>query len=479
MTENHEDITIANGTLENVSGCAILVKDGCQNIAINKIKTDNCGIRGNINADPGVAGPPPTAANPDRYGCGAGIIVQGTLTNPCFNLTITHCNIASTRGNINSSKAGLNAAGIFLAVAHRTLVKDCIISDVVGTNFAYGVVNLGSNDFNLFYSTIKGLRCTFNLKGLIQRAVKNSAVENCTFADFAVNGPLADELEASENFGVEGVVFRNCIVSDFSITTQQVSNSTFVPPLPPALNTVPHVFCIGFLVDFGSNDVRIENNIITNLTTVSTAVSPSDDIFQAAGIFVFIPSVTGVPPALPLGNVSIKNNFISGISSNKGFAEGIVTTGGYLFNNPAFSNIRICSGFVVQDNGIEFITVQSEASQADGILLSGIEKGVIERNSITNTTGHGILIHGLSVHNMIRDNNIESCAAGGIISDSTVFTPSSNAILSNRCHNNGTTNFGGPTLPAGTPIRVWTLPGFPATIDNNSILDPNDNMDIR
>ncbi len=152
-------------------------------------------------------------------------------------------------------------------------------------------------------------------------------------------------------------------------------------------------------------------------------------------------------------------------------AFGTPVNNNYIFNNCTAQG-NIGAGI---SGGFKFI------SQAHSVLSNSVSNG---------NSGFGILAGDPvccatapvgcvcpSVANVITNNQIVGNTTNGILDNApAAFT----AYISNYARSNGGVGANYSGLPAGTPIRIWTLPGAPAPLDSNGILDPQlDNMDIR
>lgn len=462
VTANHKNITIANGTLENISGCSVLVKDGCQNIVINKIKTYKSGIRGNFQFAP------PLVGTSFRVTAGYAVLVQGIPANRCEDIVINNSQFEYSTGVNNSFT-------ITLVDTVNIKMNNLLVDNSSCSFFNAGIHILRTNAVNVSNCLLKGLFAGFNLKGILSEFSNGLNVTNSTFADFTVNGQIADELEAMEIFTNNGVLVKECTASNFNMTSALTSTTVF----PPDLTTAPHVFCMGIFFDFNSNNYRIEDCTVTNLTLTSTAVSSSDNIFQVDGI------VTRTTPAASgtvLFNAGVKNCYVSGLNTNKGFATGYnAGFAGFQIANPPASQALTGTGFVLQDCVAENIVCAAVPSQASGILLYNQIKAVVENNVVTNTGGIGIWVHGPypngSRQCMIQNNTVSSNGSVGILDD-TAATSLHNMYAGNHAYNNGPSgavNYSG--LPAFTPQPVWNLSAGPLPV--STAAPTLDNWDVR
>lgn len=133
-------------------------------------------------------------------------------------------------------------------------------------------------------------------------------------------------------------------------------------------------------------------------------------------------------------------------------------------------------------NVIDSCTFQNNRGRPDlsaGIRVRTQNKAHIQNCTSSNNTNGIILTATANIQNIFRNNTVEGNAVKGFIDT----VPAARSIyIGNIASFNGVAagdNYSGPTVFSNQPIRQWLVPGLPATSDNNSIVDPLDNIDIH
>ena len=274
-------------------------------------------------------------------------------------------------------------------------------------------------------------------------------------------GGEADVVNEGEGFVIAGT--QNFIVED----CQAYSNQS----LAPAPSELPGFYAsVGFGVPFSC-----ANGIFRNCHAANN--SGSGDV--SAGFRIVASNDIVLENCIAQQNTNTAGGggeawgFTTDTNVGNPTAFGTPVNNRYVFNHCiAENNQATNAGF----GGFKFI------SQVNSILS----------NSVSSGNGFGILVGDpvccpiecddpgsvcVSTNNIINNNQVLGNSLVGILDSKTT---ANNAYYANFARSNGpagNNNYFG--LPLGTPIRVWILPGAPAPLDSNGILDPQlDNMDV-
>ena len=145
------------------------------------------------------------------------------------------------------------------------------------------------------------------------------------------------------------------------------------------------------------------------------------------------------------------------------------------------------SGISAEVTGGNYSNNVNASGTGDGIYLQGSQDGNISviqllvNNIGIYTADGGNAPAATSFDNVIKNNTIIGNTFAGIQDVSAA--ASTNSYSGNIAKTNGTTptvlgNDSNYMIPATNPIRIWNANSLPNPTDNNSILDPLDNISI-
>lgn len=347
-------------------------------------------------------------------------------------------------------------------------------------------------------------------------------IENCSFNGSIPCGvPVFGGLPGAN--GLTAIVIAPPLLE--RSTNIRITNSTFNNIGGPT-----GFFCLG--LDIGTFDPsQIFSNILIEDCEANN-ISVSDSISQSVlGMAVF-----------GMNNATLRNCVVNGIfnpNPNANHAHGIETDGSNVLveNCSVFNVVGQCfltSGynsetFIGPNKSVVYRNCVTANIQATGPLSRAVGFGTLVGNGpnigASVFPGIGYIFDSCIAEDVLDTQNlgagfylgsmqkleVKNCSSinnniGYLMEDITTSPPSSVGVfqhnfaesntiygfrdlttanysyIGNIARTNGAPgdNYSGSGIPAGTPIRIWTMPGNPAVIDNLGILDPQlDNMDIR
>lgn len=321
----------------------------------------------------------------------------------------------------------------------------------------------GSQNIKLLNSTFSRTTATMGVFGALIISfnsvddMKNILIENCVSMGNR-GGAVSDEIEG---FGCVGtnITVRNCVADDVT-----------------APNTISPFGGLsrGFRA-IGSN-ILYKDCVASNITGsgpsdaigFSAEYSNRNVMWQGCKAFNILntgtPSLLGNADAYGFGSVTRGSIFVE------------IFFAGPIFNfQPGLSNSWLaCSSQNViaigGGLGAAFGIASQRSADIQKCIASDSNHFGLRFSNVPDNQGNLLL----SSNAIVKGNTIYNNSAG--IRDDTT---GNNTYITNIARSNGAPGNNYVGVPAGTPIRIWTLPGPPDPVDNNGILDPLDNMDIR
>lgn len=290
--------------------------------------------------------------------------------------------------------------------------------------------------------------------------------------------PVVNEGEGIVIAGTQNFVVRECVAQgNHTLATEPTG--------------IPGFFAsVGFGVPFGSNNGLFED-------CVAEGNSGPGDI--SAGFRFLRSSNITVNNCVAIGNNNSSTGEAWGFTTDPLVGNDFGAFGAPFNTNFLITN-SVAEGNVSNGGiggGFKYI------SQINSVLAHNHSVG----NGSVNGTGYGILVGNPtccatstcctadpvicdspsgclpfasccpSSHNVINNNEVVGNSDFGIVDNIVAPDTALNAYFANVARGNGT-NY---QIPLGNPIRTWTLPGYPAVVDNNTtpVLDTLDNIDIN
>lgn len=450
LIDGQDSIVIENGQVSDFTGNALFVSTGSSHIAgqnLQVVRTGKSDSFGGIYVLESSDLMFDNIQSYDNYG-------TGLLSIEVQRMVVLNSHFDN---NLGGNYLGFGPENICfgLGILNEQTTQDIIIADCTTNNNFSGAVTTGIGIFSVPPApTIKNvsiINCTAN---------GNNNGQNITFESDATGIALV---------AVENYYLKNCVCN---------SNKKLFPPsiqAPYELNG-----STGFSLNGGSRGL-VENCIAHDNSGIGTT---------AVGIRVRGSS-----------QIALKNCFCAGNKnfSNDGEAWGFHTNPlPDFFGFPAVSVNHVYDSCVAEDNsalsgfsgGFKF------RSQIDSQMIAC--KSLGNKDYLPSDTSLARQSYGIFVddptpmadsrNNILKNNLIEGNAVAGI-SDQT---SANNAYIANVARSNGpngTANYVGAIFPTatscispgspGTPVQLWIVPNAPCAQDNNGVISPLDNLDIR
>ncbi len=309
----------------------------------------------------------------------------------------------------------------------------------------------------------------------------NVSIVRVTANDNAGGGsdaPVVNEGEGIVIAGTVNFVVRECVA--------QGNRTTAVEP-----SGIPGFFAsVGFGVPFGSSNGLFED-------CIAEGNAGSGDI--SAGFRIFRSDNITLNNCVASGNNNTSSGEAWGFTTDPNLGNNLGAFGAPFNRNYLITN-STAEGNVSNDGiggGFKFIsTINSVLSYNNSIgngSINGTGYGILVGNPVccainicctfdaaTCANLQGCLPFASccpSSHNVINNNEVVGNSDFGIVDNIVAPDNALNAYYTNVARGNGT-NY---QIPVGNPIRTWTLPAYPAVVDNNTtpVLDTLDNISIN
>lgn len=501
----YNNITIKDGRIRNFSNMGVLVASNAtsldeidhNDIVIKDIIVNDCG---KITTTPDI----------QPFFARSGIAVYGSrdcLIEDCevsgitsFNdseafatfftdtLTIKNCYSHHNFANLDSDTGFVE--GFQINFFSNTIITGCTAVHNNGAQ-SVGIVPLFGESLVLEDSQANDNIAPFPT---VDRAFAGGIV--VVFVDSAVvtNCQANHNVAQSELLGISGRKFATGI--QIALSNADVSNCSANFNLATSHTGLSQGGCVGFDINTVTA-TTLKNCSATGNSNFSTDAS----VGAANGIFGF--DCDNASNVLFEDCVAIANNPQEGGTPVKvgGFYASIFPEGGpfsnivyrncYSFNHASAFEDATVTGFligeapptnapsmptqIILDGCIAESNFNSETpANSAGIIFEDFTTGSTIVNCILKGNGVGILLRGDdTVSNLIENNEVTANLVYGIQDT----TSNLNSYAKNYAYNpDAVANYTG--LPAFTPVRSWQIGNPPATVDNNGILDPLDNINV-
>ncbi len=383
----------------------------------------------------------------------------GVSTYGCKNYVMDHCGCNNTQGSTFEQGFGTAAVGFEAApypssqipaqfTAENIILTNSTFNNSSGGTFAIGLIVISEN----VSSTTE-----------IKNNTTNIIIENCVSMGITA-GSLADESEGFATYG-SNIVVRNCVADSISAGSGTPFsglargfrsggyNILFENCVASNISGSGQIAAAGFVTEFLGSEVTWRGCTAYNISNSGTP--GTFDTADAYGFGTLIKPGIISRAITPIENqvfLGTGNVFESCLAENVTSANG--TAAGFRLASQENIKVKNCISNYNKTYGFWF---KDEVSVVDDV---------------------STLVP--SINGLIEKNYIEGNGAAGIFDETS--PSANNAYIANIARSNGGIgdNYTGAGLPAGTPIRIWTLPGFPGNTNNNAIRDAQlDNMDIR
>ena len=373
----------------------------------------------------------------------------------------------------------INSTGDF-SVINSSFKDNTLVANAIPTsaNLEYAMVNIyhelyvGSMNYEgntfdntscIFGSSIAASPINFSFLPVVAIWSTGTGAEtvinmnNCKFGKFILSN------QSNYDYSVAGASFIEVaflIVDSCSIYAK--GNTWNGVNGGPSNNT-------GFLEAVGIDIDSFYTVVFEDCESCNHTQAPTNFVyFAVTGGFKFS-SPMGPPPVIK-NCKGMNNSDTSGLTVGAGQVYGL--------------NL---SGISAEVTGGNYSNNVNASGTGDGIYLQGSQYGNISGNTITGnnigiyTADGGNAPAVTSFDNVIKNNTIIGNTFAGIQDVSAA--ASTNTYSGNIAKTNGTTptvlgNDSNYMIPATNPIRIWNANSLPNPTDNNSILDPLDNISI-
>jgi hypothetical protein len=435
------NVQILDGHLSGISGLGILVQDGADTVIIRKITGTDLGYGGSFSD---LELPVPLFNRPFA----GGLFARGRSTNLIKNIIVEECIWEDFAGNFPTIPPATAPAGgengmTFIFTNNGVINRNN--ANRITSNDAAACIFLGvTNNINIDGDRWTGASGNRNSNGLDTmagptRSNTRLTIQNVYIADIVTN-PAS--ITANEALGLEpnaiDFVFKNIFITN-------VTNNGASATVNRA-SGFQTSGCIRGLIENCEAFNISSNGALNNSVTGSSG-------FSADSSSAFITYKNCKSKNI----VNIKANTLG---SSEGFRSQLGSN--IVFENCSAQNVTAAFGAV---NAIGF----SIRGGNDNILVGSISSNNGIGVKVSTDTGTA------SVRNLIEKNIINNSSVNGILD---IVPGTNNQYSQNKVSGaNVLTNISG--VPAGTPIRTWTIGAPPAPTDNNGIVDPLDNINIQ
>lgn len=272
----------------------------------------------------------------------------------------------------------------------------------------------------------------------------NILIENCEANNISVSDSISQSVLGIVVFGMKNATLRNCVINGIFNQNPNANHahgietdgSNVLVENCSVFNVVGQCF---LATGFNSETMSGPNKSIVYRNCVTSNVQAIGPTSRAVGFGTLVgngPNI-GVSPFPGVGYIfdsCIAEDVIDSANLGAGFYLGSMQKLKVMNCSSVNSNI----GYLMED-------IPTSPPSSIGVFKNNLAEG----NSVYG----------------FRD-----------------LTSANYSYIANIARTNGSPgdNYSGAGIPAGTPIRIWTMPGNPAVTDNLGILDPQlDNMDIR
>lgn len=486
VTPGQSNVIIKNGVISDFSFLGIQILEGCNNVKVHDVKVERNGF----------------FVSPTNASAG-GIEIRGTEDCHCSLIELERCEavfnqselscvglkaaftdeISVERCHFDKNESPLEVIGIYLqTVTDATLDRNTYDANhVPAANddpalFDYGavagIIALDVDNLRVLNSTFNENRGAKITRGIFSGRVATTSNNNCLMESCVCNSNKTSGQDISDSrvycfpyvfLNTAGLVMKNCVA-------EENANNTNLG--------IPAHGQGAFLIQ-NCRKGLLENCVALN--------GKGDTTFANFGFLIVS---EGSDPTLQTSDLVIRNCIASGhhVSTNSlSFAGGFL--GAFIDDQVTGVIFENC---IAEDNthalGFGF-----------GFLLGNHPQSVVRNCTARgNNVGMQLRFPGLGAvpsNNCVIESNLvyNNTVAG--IRDLLSGTTSRNVYKKNQSYNNGptgSTNYVGAIFPAatitscpplagiqGTPMRLWIVPNAPCPVDNNGILDPEDNLDIR
>ena len=412
-----------------------------------------------------------------------GITLAGTAATPIRNVTLEDLHIKFTGAVItppsvtsgiaitssndtiikNSvvaySHATDRTTGLVFTQVNNILVKDCVVTGLTSAGICLGYQPNFTNDCTFSGCIATRLRGVWGItpnangttNGWFGGSLENMVVENCQASH--LRGACSDCHGFTFTIG-NGITLRDNIASDILAdagqdgTVEMASGYSLV----------------------SSNNMIVENCIANNIR----AVNP---LRKSSGGFIAPFSRNLVYKNCKAQRISCVNGRAVGFGMMPQFttSNGTVWDGCIAQENIATPNATDGIGFDLYDQvGAVLINCISARNSGHGIRCIGPETNDLVGGTVyCNTPPNPVNRPNNAAQNLIQNNQLMNNGISGATDEAI----RKNVWINNYAYNPGATNFVG--LPAGTPIRTWSIGLPPTPLNNNGVASEKlDNISI-
>ena len=474
VAPGRSNVLIKDGVISDLSLLGIRVSEGCDNITIQNFKVERCG--GNGEGDTNPLNSLPTSG---------GIDIRGTFLSPCnhilvnnveaiFNTSQVSCTglraaftdeITIQNSRFDNNQGVLDATGILLDKCTQIQVTNCTHNENQGTDAtqssAEGLTLEDVNDIHISDCTFNKNRGAGSVRGLFSGGTpfsfetKNFLIENCISTGNDSFGQQPGQVFSYVIFTTVGITIKNCIAEDNILRSPTSGNIG------------------GYLL------IDCRKGLVENCQSFNQRGDNAGFNF-GFGIVSFLP----LADQRQSDSMVVRNCLASGnriVAAGGRFAIGFGTAffqrvNGLIFENCIAEDITQTSNF-----GFGFFMDADPNSAILNCISRGNNVGIQLNPSFAGATPPNFcIVEGNTVYN------------NSVVGFRDLVANSRNVYKKNQGYNNGpagATNYVGTIFPPstcpptpgtlGTPMRLWQVPNAPCSVNNNGIIDPNDNMDMR
>ncbi|MEI6559524.1 MAG: right-handed parallel beta-helix repeat-containing protein [Rhodospirillaceae bacterium] len=442
FAEGRQGVTIKNGSVQNVQGVGILVKD-CRNVDLLRLEARNCGNDGVVNTSflyrnggifvmgtntGSTQAPNVTFASDLRMInciCSGNtsrldyVVTLGALVLFTDNVLVRGCVFSST-ANSSPKPTGVqfNVVGVDIVICRNVLVENCEANYNTSAGEPAGFFAWGKNYKFLHcrasgnYTVTGNRACGFNIS-----TSDNLEMIDCE-AEGNYNANTRDDAALGSDFSATGFRIGKAICRALIQDCRAIGNYSTVANAPAS----------GFMLNAASSVVLKGCVALGNRNASGASSGPGlASGFHAAPTH---PASASEPPIPSFGNV-----FIDCVADGNtvGQTPLFVQVPAPAADTPMVAgDPRMCAGFyLAQQQQPKLIGCQSLNNNGKGVWLTGCAGVVVERTLLASNAVLGL----------------ENEAAA----DAGVFVGNA-ARLNGPSH---VTNFIG--LPPGTPVQSWTI----------------------
>lgn len=397
--------------------------------------------------------------------------VAGIVVDQSANVIIDNCIANDNFINSAGPASVREALGLFVLFSTNVIISNSQIN----SNSAFNPAPLLTRTFGILTQDVANLiieNCQIasnssfstgsasSCFGILALTVENARIRRCTSSVNNAQGDSANiggiQIEGSENITIE-----DCTVDGSTAAGSNSAGAGIAVVLVDGA-VIKNCKCIGltFINGFAtfqssagifsedSEDVVIENCVALNNS------APANVLSNISGILV---EGTGsrsilIKDCVASGQVAVNSSSVAGIR---------------VFTSSAIDSKIVIEGSVAENN-----LNTANSSLGVGIEVMSIDGCTLFRN-ISKGNGIGIFVRSFvnsSTNCIVKENEASANSLFGFFDSNAV---KNNAYLNNVAYNPAGTNYA--SLPANTPIRIWTIGAVPTPPVARDI----DNLDLR